>query len=166
MSEAHASTQVNSESSAEAAPQRAVASLQTARLRYLWAPLITGLVGLFTAVTVQLLTSSKLGEASSNFEKMSQTVESLAAEVKANRDELLRLETLVDHLLDDVIARNQRMTSNVAHHDAPAPPSAPAEPAASDGLIRLQEIKRDIAASPLKNGSLNTATPPHQLFSH
>jgi hypothetical protein len=150
MPDANARSQANTDPPTDPMPPKP-AALETARLRYLWAPLITGLAGLVTAVAVQLLTSNKLDEASTNFEKLSETVATLTAEAKANRDELVRLEELVDHLLDDVIAQGR---------------SVPSPQPVGDRLNRLQDLKRQIAASPLKTGAFPAAAPPRQLFSH
>jgi ribosomal protein L12E/L44/L45/RPP1/RPP2 len=157
-------------------------SLQEAKMQYLWAPLVTALAGLVTAIVLHFVTDGKLGDASTNFNKMTDSLQSLTVEAQVNRDELDRLRDLVDNMIDEMMAGRGQPVASAAPAPSPGPapgpapaarPSAAAKrpmaetappPAMNDALARLQSMKAQIAASRLKSRAVQSRPIPHGLF--
>ncbi|HZS35336.1 MAG TPA: hypothetical protein VFF06_00840 [Polyangia bacterium] len=135
-----------------ARPERAEsAKYKEAKLQYLWAPVITGLVGLITAVVLHFITDSRLVDASNNFSKLSDSVQAMTAEVQVNREELDRLDRMVEDLIDHLlVARGESSTA--------------ATPAAVAQLEKLKGLKQEIATARLRTQAVATPALPHSLF--
>lgn len=127
---------------------------KTARLQYVWAPLITALAGLITAVVLHFMTESKLGDASTNFQKLSDSVQALTNEAALNRRELDHLNQLVEDIIDNLIARRES-----------SPPAAAAS-SATAGLEKLQDLKKQIATSRIRMQDFAVKPPPQSMFAH
>jgi HAMP domain-containing protein len=140
-------------------PEREAVKYKEAKLQFVWAPLITAVAGLVTAVVLHFVTDSKLGNASSNFSKLSDSLAAMQVEAKVNREELDRLEHLVDQILDNLLARRDPSVPTIEHSEHPLPGPVP-EPVA-----KLQDIKQQIAAARLRTSQqLQLNAVPKTLF--